>query len=171
MKRLLDFFIDLCLLRAKPQQLPASTVLFWLFLFAELLAGTLLISRSRPSLPSALLEALADELLLVGLLYLVLQARGLTARFLQSATALLGVSALLSLLALPLLVLNVSGNGESLPAVLAALALLALIVWNLVVYGHILRHALGVTLALGIALALAVSSISYVVLIQLFPSP
>ena len=170
MKRLLDFFIDLCLLRATPQQLPASPVLFWLSVVAELLAGTLLISGARAGVFAALLETLVDVLLLLLLLYLALQARNLTARFLQSATALLGASALLSLLAMPLLALSSSGGEGSGLAALAALLLLALIIWNMVVLGHILRHALRLSFAIGIALAFAYTSLSYMVLYQLFPA-
>jgi len=170
-KGLLDYFFDLCLLRAKPQQLPGSPVLFWLMLLAYLCAGMLLIYQERETAIEALLESMVDALLLLGLLYVLLQVRRLTARFLQSATALLGVSALLSLVAVPLLTQGASGDSESAVAMLAATLLLVLIVWNLVVFGHILRHALGVTLGLGIVLAFAVDGVSYTVLSQLFPAP
>ena len=46
MKALLNYFVRLCLLRAGPQDLPASGVLFWLALGANLLAGVLLLLLS-----------------------------------------------------------------------------------------------------------------------------
>lgn len=169
MKALLVYFVRLCLLRAGPQDLPASPILLWLALGANLLAGVLLVAGVRADLGLAMVEGLADSLLLLSLLWLALRLQGLGARFLQSATALLGSSALLALVALPPLALTVPAGQSTTPvSELAALLLLVVIGWNLLVFGHILRHSFGLSLALGFGLAVAYTALSYSLLNQLF---
>ena len=106
MNALLTYFVRLCLLRSTPQQLPASPTLFWISLGANLLAGVLLVAAARADLFQALLEGLADSLLLLLLLWLALWLRARGGRFVQSATAFLGASTLLALIAVPLLALR-----------------------------------------------------------------
>ena len=170
MNPLLTYFVRLCLLRSAPQQLPASPLLFWLSLGANLIAGVLLVAGARADLFLALLEGLADSLLLLLMLWLVLRLQGRAERFLQAATAFLGVSTLLALVAIPLLAFTGPQAGGEPLAELAGMLLLALIAWNMVVFGHILRHSFDVSLGLGVAFALAYTLFSYQVMSLLFPA-
>src|SRR5690606_15422087 len=101
MGKLIGRFIDICLLRAGPQDLPASSVLRSLALFAYVASGVMILLPSV-SFGSAVAQALVDTLLLVVLLWAVLRWRGLPERFAQALTALAGTGALLGLAALPL---------------------------------------------------------------------
>jgi len=165
---LLSYFVRLCLLRSTPQQLPASPLLFWLSLVANLVAGVLLVAGARSNLFLALEEGLADSLLLLVMLWVALHLQGHGGRFLQSATAFLGASTLLAFVAIPLLALAGPDEGNRLLVELAGMLLLALIVWNIVVFGHIFRHSFDVSLALGIGLAVAYTLFSYQVMNLMF---
>ena len=170
MNALLTYFVRLCLLRSTPQQLPASSSLLWLSLFANLLAGVLLVAGAGADLFLALLEGLADSLLLLLMLWLALRWQRHGGRFLQSGTAFLGASTLLALVAVPLLAFTGAQGGSQPLGELAGILLLALIIWNMVVFGHILRHSFDVSLSLGIAFAVLYTLFSYQVMSLLFPA-
>jgi hypothetical protein len=165
---LLNYFVDLCLLRAAPQDLPASPVLLALALIANLLVGTLLAVRSSLGLVLSATASLVEIVLMLAVLRLALNWRGRGARFQQTATAVMGSSTLISLLVLPLLGLGNASTGSDL-ATLAVLLRVALVIWSLVVLGHILRHAFDIALGLGIAIGVLYTVGSYMVLRPLFP--
>jgi hypothetical protein len=151
MTRLLSLFAHLCLLRAAPQQLPHSSFLMLLALGGYFLVG-LSISLMQQDLGPALLSSAVDLGLLVGLARLALWITNKGARAVQTVTALAGTGTLFELMAWPLItLLQTSTQGTSSGL---SLLLLLLIVWNIVVIGHILRHALDLAmwLASGIAL-------------------
>ncbi|MGA7799338.1 MAG: hypothetical protein WCC36_00870 [Gammaproteobacteria bacterium] len=160
MKRFFGIWIDLCLLRAGPQDLPASEVLLALALLAYLAVNVALSLLSWP-LRQALAVSLTDLLVLSLFAWAALQWRGKPARFRQTLTALAGTGTVLGLLALPtvaaLMAAHRAGGGSG----LLGLAWLALLVWSLVVLGHILRHALALSFATGIALGVLYTVLSY----------
>ena len=168
MKALLNFFIDLCLLRSAPQQLPASTVLFVLTLIANVGVGLMLAGAARSSLSVAWLESLLDSGMMLGFVYLALVLRNSSERFIQAGTALMGSMALLSLIAIPVMSLAVVSGEVSSGSGGALLLLLILILWSMVVLGHILRHMLDTNLARGVAMGVAYTLFSYVVMSKLF---
>lgn len=149
---LLNYFFELCLLRRRPQDLPASVALFAVVLVANLLVGVVMLQGRFGGAAPALVVGLIDTLLLVGGLWLLLSWRGHPARLVQSATALIGSSILLALAAIPLLSMvapePTAGSG------LASLFYLLLMIWAHVVMGHILRHTLDVPLGNGVLLAI-----------------
>ena len=147
MVKLLNLFVDICLLRAGPQDLPAARVLLWLTGAASLITGTLVIVQGLGGLGRALLAQLLDLALMLGLLRAALTATGRGGRFLQTATALFGSSTLLNLVIMSLQ-LTMGQDASSSPfGELAALFSLLLIVWAVLVMGHILRHAFEIRLA------------------------
>lgn len=169
MKALLNFFVDLCLLRSVPQQLPASTVLFAFSLIANVGIGLLLSARARPSMSVAFLESLLDSVMLLAFLYGALLMKEAMQRFVQAGTALLGSMALLSLVAIPLLSLSAAPGEEGGGSEAALLLVLILIIWSMVVIGHIFRHVLNTSLARGVGLGVVYTLFSYTVLSNLFP--
>lgn len=173
MKPLLRFFVELCLLRAGPQDLPAAWPLFWLLMPVNLLIGMLLIGAGLGGLDKAFFAAMVDALVLLGWLQLLLVFKRHPARFLQSATALLGSGALLGLLALPLqLSLGDGGNAEGLDLVSQTLSLLVLflMVWSMVVTANVLRHALEVGFGLAMGLSLCYAVLTTLLVGLLFPA-
>jgi len=164
LKALLNYLVDLCLLRAAPQDLPASSVLLILLALLNILTGWVMIAGSRPSLFAALAESAFESLLMLGVLYAALRLRRHAARFLQAGAALMGSELLLGLLAMPLVSWsNRSESGES------GLLLLGLIIWSMVVMGHILRHTFDLKFNLGLGLALLYTLISWNLSAIFFP--
>lgn len=153
MIQLVTFFWGLCMLKTAPQDLPASPFLLGLTLLAYFVMS-MLVSVLQWPIPQAVLTALLDTLLLTILCYALLWARLFGGRFLQTLTALAGSGALLGMIAVPLILwqkqAGAPANGI---AGLPSLLLLIWTAWNVVVVGHILRHALSTLFALGIGLA------------------
>ena len=142
----LKLLIGICLLRASPQDLPASRAGMLAALLAYAAAGVLGV-LDVVTLENAILAAAVDTLLLVAVTHLVLQWRRLENRLTQTLTALAGCGALLSLLAW-------GAAGLAREAFEPEWVWAAFLVWYTLVFGHILRHALSITLAAGVAASL-----------------
>lgn len=155
MQALIRFFVELCALGRTPQQLPASEALLGVVLAADLVADLLVGLMAGQGPGTSLLQGAAEIALMLGALQLALRIVKHPGRFLQAATALLGSSALIGLLALIPLSMNPTGSATTDLAALGALLFLALVLWSLVVTGHILRHTFDLTLGQGAAIALA----------------
>jgi hypothetical protein len=159
---LIKFFVELCLLRRPPQDLPASEMLLGLVLVADLVVGVLVGITAGLSWLTSLLQGVAELLLLMVALYAALTQLKLRARFLQAATALLG------LVAIPPLSLNPTGSQENDLAALGAFLLLGLVIWGILVTGHILRHTFSITLGQGSAIAVAFQIVAVTLVTSLF---
>jgi hypothetical protein len=169
-KALLVFFVELCALRRAPQDLPASEILFGVMLLADLLAGLLVGITAGMSWLVSLTQGVAEILITLAALFGALSLVGRRSRFLQSATALLGSGALLGLVATLPLSLEPTGNEESDLAAIGAFLLLGLVIWSIVVTGHILRHAFTLTLGQGAAIAMAFEILTVTFITGIFGS-
>ncbi len=139
--------IDLLWLRCGPQDLPYSKplvwALMWLSLGLEFLAHQLLDRENSGALPIFLGFVLG-----LGVPWVLLATFDKRARYVQTLTALLVTSLVLSLAFLPLalVLMPVTGAQAATPATglhsLLALLMLALVVWKIWVTGNIWRHAL-----------------------------
>jgi hypothetical protein len=168
--QLIKVFWDICTLKAAPQDLPPSPLLLGLALLLYFATGVL-VAALQWSVYQAVFAALLDTVLLTALSSVVLWARQLSARILQSLTALAGSGAVMAVIAVPLVMwqawVGVADNGvPTLPSWL----LLIWMGWNVVVVGHILRHALSTLFALGIGLAAVYAYISFKMMRILFPN-
>lgn len=160
---IINFFIELALLRRAPQELPASRALFSLLLVVGLGAGLLLALTAEVGLANGLLQSLLDLALMLGTLWVALTLLERRERFLQTATALIGVDVLITLLALLPVGLARPVNAESGLLALAGLLFLVLVVWSITAAGHILRHAFDLTLLQGAAIAIGFDLLSFVI--------
>ncbi len=157
MNPLLKVFIDICLFRATPQQLPASRFLLALVLVLHWALGVVFGVLSAPLFES-LLTALIGTLLLLAVVYGLLTAHRLQQRLYQTATALAGSEVLLGVLALPLSLWIVFAEGDrTIPALLSLL----LIGWGAAIAAHIFRHALNVGWLLALVFAFSYTVLSY----------
>lgn len=168
MGKLIGRFIDICLLRAGPQDLPASSALLALTLLAYIASGVIVLLPSA-SPGSAVTQALVDTLLLAGLLRLALQWRGFPKRFDQTLAALAGAGAFLGMIAWPLVASIYYADAQGLAAPFQSLLLLAVFVWTLAVIGHILRHALSTSYAVGFLFGTVYVMLSMGLLSWFFP--
>lgn len=148
---LLKMFIDLCRLRAEPQNLPYSNFLMLFCIGCYFLLG-FAVSIQGQGFGLAVVSAGADTGLIIGLAYLGLWIRDSIPRAVQTITALTGTGALFELLGWPLVTfLQQLEKGETSNL---SLLLLALVIWNITVIGNILRHSLEVPMWVGTGIAL-----------------
>lgn len=155
MNQLLQRFIEICFFKAGPQDIPSSNLLLMMALLSYGLIG-LGLSLNQATFETAIMMVLVDILLLALMSYLLLWMRLLANRYIQTLTALAGTGALLALTAWPLLVWQQQAS----PSV-ASLLLWLWFFWNLMVFGHIIRHALATRLAMGMVMALLYMYLSF----------
>lgn len=156
-------FLRICLLRANPQDLPASNALLALALLAHAAADVLSL-RGMVESRAALQAAVIDTVLLVALAHTALLLRNHADRARQTLTALAGCGALLT-------VLSHAAVTLAQPVVAPPVTALPFIVWFVLVYGHILRHALSTGFALAAGLGLAYLFVSVLVTSAFLPMP
>ncbi|MGZ8217067.1 hypothetical protein [Methylomagnum sp.] len=162
---LIRLFLDICLFNKGPQDTPDSTLLLWLAVAANMVMG-LVLSLPELGWGEALLQSAIAALLLAGFLWTVLTLSRNGPRFLQTAIAAFGCDTFVSATAAPLLIW--SQIDPDMKGVIGLL-LMALMLWQIAVIGHILRHALSVPFIAGIGLALAYTAMGYGLMMTLFP--
>ena len=168
MLQLIRAWFELCLLRRTPQELPASGYLLGVSLCCYVLVSVLVSSQSY-TFNKALLLAGVDLGLLVIFVWSLLYLQSKTARISQTLSALAGSGSLMGLFALPLMLAIGPGTvAEPVPAPLVSLWLL-LLLWNLFVMAHIIRHALSSSFAIGFGISLLYALLSMQVITTLFP--
>jgi hypothetical protein len=150
----LKLFLDIVLWRRGPQDLPASSLLFWLTLVAYVAVSAIQLSLLEESGATWVVFLLADPLLLTGCVWMILKLYNHPERFLQTATAVLGTGALLGLLLyLPLQVLlSLLGLGPD--SGLARFFALVLLASFALVTGRILKLGTESNLFTGVAISL-----------------
>lgn len=161
MKRLINLFVDISLLRAAPQDLPAASVLISLTLLLNLLTGAIVIAGHFGSLIPAVLAQLMDLGLLALLVWLILSYKKHQGRFTQAITALYGCGVLVNLVAMPIQLMMGDDPKVSPVGGLAVLLYIALMIWGLVIVAHVLRHTFATRFGNGMLL-----SIGYFMLIN-----
>ncbi|TPW16636.1 MAG: hypothetical protein FD130_986 [Halothiobacillaceae bacterium] len=132
---------DICRLRAAPQDLPASLELVLLSVAGYFGIG-ILISAAQLPLPTSLLAALVDVAMLLVASYVALWVKLWPHRWYQMVTALAGSGAIIGFIALPIVVMQQSMGTESPLLAIPELIMIAIMVWNLLIIAHILRHTL-----------------------------
>ena len=163
-------FLNICLFKQAPQDLPASGSLLGVTLAGSTLAS-LVVARSSLAWAGAAQSAVAETLFMVAVIYLLLQVQGHPARWLQTVTAVAGANIVLVVISLPLLLWLLSVRATNMDATVPALLFLGLIIWNVMILGHIFRHALSTYFPLGVLVALGYYSLSVVLMNWLVPVP
>lgn len=138
---LINFFLELCLLRRAPQDLPASGALLAVVFGVDLLVGL----GGALKMGGGYGIGVAETLFMLLLLYAALRQVGRPKRFVQTATALLGIDASIGLIVL----LAIMPLDMTDPPAFAAITLLGVLVWKVLIAGHILRHAFEIDLTEG----------------------
>ena len=168
MGALIHPFVQICLLRMKPQDLPSSATLLALVLLTHTVVGAAVASVNL-RFGQAIAAGVIDTALLCGLTIALLMLRTLRERTVQTLTALAGAGSVIGVLAYPAsLWLHRAYQANEHSPVLAVLVL-AMLGWSLVVSAHILRHALSAPFYLGLLVSIAFYWISIEVLGNFFP--
>jgi hypothetical protein len=155
---------DVCILRRGPQDIPHAPGLLG-FLIVLTLAVNLALQAvaglgAFNSAPHAIYVLVA-----VGLLYSLLRVADKHARFVQTASAWMATHIVFAALSLPIVLhaKDVLDETKTASPLLLALRVLALVllIWQFVVRGHILRHALDVPMRLGVLLGVVTYALEY----------
>ncbi len=154
----LRIFIDICMLRAKPDDVPSSTTLLGATLVTYALISLASASILFP-LNKALLYSFANLLVLFIFTHTLLLLRRFPERLTQTLTSLAGTGALFGLAALPF---------THLPEL--SPVLFSLIIWSVAVTAHILSHALSVSFMIGVLASLGYLFVAFAVTGALLPS-
>jgi len=151
MTNMIRRLIAVCLLQEGPQSLPASWNLLAVIVAVDVALGYPAAAAFSPSSQAAA-QVIVSTVLAAGFVYFAVDLRGHRERFVQTATALFGTDALITLAALPI-VATMAPEARS-QVTVADFGMLVIGLWNLVILGHILRHALSITLSAGVLIAL-----------------
>jgi hypothetical protein len=138
----LKIFLDICLLRGRAQDLPASMNLVWLTAAASVAVNVFGMPARASDLPQ-LLFIVSQAALFGAVVWFLLRLRGFPARWMQTITALYAVDAIFSLLLLPFLpaLMEMINQGPEAKPGWEAYALLALSGWLLLIIARVLREA------------------------------
>jgi len=152
-KIILGEFFSLCLLHRKPQDLPASGMLLALTL-ASYTALNVILALDRITVVKAMEAGILESLLVTIITFVILGLSHLVNRWMQTLTALAGTGCIMSLLALPIYYGSSYAGSDALLRTILLLSYLGLLIWNIVVMAHILRHALDTSFVSGIIFAM-----------------
>lgn len=143
MQAIIRAFIELCLLRRGPQDLPASQAL--LIASGALLVVTAVISdQLNAGFDDRLMFALAQIGLLTVIVWAILTFRGKPERVPQTLTAFYGSGVLIQVLVWPFRAWLLSLEDQQ-QGLLPLLAIVAFAIWSFVIMIHIYRNALETT--------------------------
>ena len=145
-------FFSICLLQSKPQDLPVSNNLLSLCLVIYT-AENVLLAQHKVTLFKAVAASLLETLLVTVITLVILGLSNRAARWRQTLTALIGTGCIMGLVALPIFYGSILAGTDALRAIIFLLYAV-LLVWNIMVMSHILRHALDTSFAFGVIFAL-----------------
>lgn len=144
MRLLLQLFLDICLFRKAPQDVPYSQFLFGLLLAANIVLQftlSLVFGNEEEALNEIeiLLYVISTTLLILLIVSFILFVLGFSKRILQTLSAFLGTN----LIWFPMIVL-IDVIGHSIPVLEPILTTLSMIAigWRLAFHANILRYAL-----------------------------
>lgn len=165
MMPLIRLFLDIALFSKGPQDVPASKALLTVIIAANLTVG-LALSLLETTWLDSLVQSVVGILMLGSFLWLALYFSGKLSRLLQTATAAFGCDTLISAIAVPFLLWSRLAGDE---AGVAEVLIMLLVLWQVSVVGHILRHALSASFMAGFGLAFVYTVASFGLMIALFP--
>jgi len=156
--------LDICLLKAGPQDLPASAWLMKVVLLTYFAIATFSQLLQYPLMVS-LAAALAELVLLGVFIKVMLALRSFQSRFNQTVTAMAGTGCLISVIALPLVHRASEISPESVSGVDSAIMLLVMMVllWSLMVTAHIFRNAIEIKAGIAVMLTVFYTILTMVV--------
>ena len=161
-------FLEICLLRKGPQDLPKSTELLILSLFMYTLIVVLLTVQSRP-LVDALMVSFVDVGFLLLVTFLILKQHKHLDRWHQTMTALFGTGVVLGIFIFPLVFGGVQNQYEEWLQQIIVLLFLIMVIWNVAVLAHIVRHAISTSAGIGVMIAILYVWMSSLLVTMLFP--
>ena len=161
-------FLDICLLRKGPQDLPKSSVLLTLCLILYTVLDVLLTVQTRP-FTDALLVSLVDVGFLLVVTAIILRQHRYFERWGQTMTALCGTGVILGVFIFPLVYGSAQNQYEGWLQQIIVLLFLVMVFWNIAVLAHIVRHAISTSMGIGIMIAILYIWMSSLLITMIFP--
>ncbi len=155
-------------LKAGPQQLPYSRSLFATLTFLYLVSGVLVLNTAMNT-GQAVANMMLDTMVLFAFSYFCLSLLTFKARFVQMVSALAGIGIVYHLLAWPLFILIHDVQAQEQGVKISALLMLSLISWQVLVFAHVFRHAMQLSMGRAIALSFGYLFLSMAAAEILFP--
>ena len=152
-KIILREFFSICLLRRKPQDLPASRLLLNVSL-ASYTVVNIVLALDRIEAVKAVQAGVLESVLVTLITLVILGSSHYIKRWVQTLTALAGTGCIMSLLALPVIYGSAHAGADALVRTVLLLSYLGLLIWNVVVMAHIMRHALDTSFGFGVIFAM-----------------
>jgi len=168
-KTLFNSFMEICLFRLGPQDLPASNIFLTIvFVISILLA--LLLNLINLSFQHAVLAMMINITVVIIITWLILRLYNKPMRFIQTLTAQMGAGVVISVVAAPVIVMLVYAEEHDVDMTAAIVLWLGLFIWELAVTAHILRHALSTTFLQGFLMAILYPLIYFQLIDFLIPT-
>ena len=159
-------FLDICLFRKGPQDMPRSRFLLALTLIFTL-STSMVLSWEEVEFFQAILQSVCATLLLVGFFFGMLKMAKKITRLRQTLIAALAADGIITAMAIPLVLVS-----AVLPEwqAIVSLVLLAMMLWELAVLGYIIQQAMDFPrYGPGFALALVYTVLSMRIMMARFP--
>jgi len=160
--------LAILLLRAGPQHLPYSLSLLAILTLFYLTSGVLVLSTAMSS-GQAAANMVLDVAVLFAFSYFCLSLLKYRARFVQMVSALAGIGIAYHLLAWPLFIQIHNMQPQQQGAKIAALLMLLLISWQVLVYAHVFRHSMQMSMTRALALSFGYLFLSMAAAEIIFP--
>jgi hypothetical protein len=170
MSGLLQKFLQIALLRAAPQELPGYSLVFWIAIAAVFVTSFAGLMFAYP-FADALTRSIAAILIPGAIVYVALLVKRIPSRFQQCYAAMCGASAVVYVIALPLMPAFFSASVSTTAGKLVVMVILLLDVWMLLINAHVFRHTFEVGLATGVSLALALMVLTLIAIESVLPTP
>ena len=155
-------------LKAGPQHLPYSASLLATMTLLYLASGVLVLATAM-DINQAIANMMLDVVVLFAFSYFCLALLMLKARFVQMVTALAGIGTVYHLLAWPLFIKIHGMQAQEQGATIAALLMLLLISWQVLVYAHVFSHAMQMSMTRALALSFGYLFLSMAAAQIIFP--
>ena len=168
MPQLIRVWFDICLFRKGPQDLPVYGFLPGLSLACYVLVS-FLVAFPSSGIAAAVQLAALDVVMLVVFVLSLLYLQSKTERVGQTLSAMAGSGSLMGLFALPLVLLVDPDLPVDQLSPLLTGSWLSLLIWNLFVMAHIMRHTLSTSFAIGLGTAVLYALVSMQIVATLFP--
>ncbi|MBL4744373.1 MAG: hypothetical protein JKX87_07070 [Cycloclasticus sp.] len=167
-KTMLRLFIDICLMKRSASDVPDSKFLLRGAFLTYALSGTILLLNNAVFL-DAVIQALAETVLLAVFVYGLTLFFSVPNRFSQSITAIYGSGALITVLSTPFAywIELLAENDES--TGLVGLVLFLIVCWSFIVMGNIIRETIQKSMTASLLLTFCYLYASYQLISFLYP--
>jgi predicted membrane protein len=164
MYELLKLFLNICLLKQGPQDIPGSNTVLSLVMPVYVIINFLILILSS-DVSIALLQVITESILILTLSWIILFFFKKSPRYSQTVCALVGTDAVISFFALPVMSILL-GQGSQ----FAFFTLIVLMIWHWAVTGHIFSMALDKPLSFGLGISFLYILASNLCMTMIFPN-